>query len=133
VPALARRALAELTGTWLLVAVVVGSGIMATRLSPGDTGVELLENTLATVAGLAVLIVVFGPVSGAHLNPLVSAADWALGRRTGTGLRGRDLAVYGAVPGGRCDRRCGARQPHVRAAGRHRVAPRAVRAASVAR
>jgi glycerol uptake facilitator-like aquaporin len=93
-PALARRALAELTGTGLLVAVVVGSGIMAARLSPGDTGLELLENTLATVAGLAVLIVVFGQVSGAHLNPVISVADWALGRRAGTGLSAREVAVY---------------------------------------
>jgi arsenate reductase len=93
-PALARRALAELIGTGLLVAVVVGSGIMAARLSPGDIGLELLENTLATVAGLAVLIVVFGPVSGAHLNPVISVADWALGRRAGTGLSAPEVAVY---------------------------------------
>jgi arsenate reductase len=79
VPALARRLLAEFTGTGLLVAVVVGSGIMAVRLSPGQPGLELLENTLATVAGLAVIIVVLAPVSGAHLNPVVSAADWAVG------------------------------------------------------
>ena len=93
-PSLARRALAEFTGTGALVAVVVGSGIMAGRLSPGDTGLELLENTLATAAGLAVIIVVLGPVSGAHLNPLISAADWVLGRRGRTGLPARDLAVY---------------------------------------
>jgi glycerol uptake facilitator-like aquaporin len=94
IPALARRAVAEFTGTGLLVAVVVGSGIMAVRLSPGDTGLELLENTLATAAGLAVIILIFGPVSGAHLNPVVSAVDWALGRRAGTGLPARDLVVY---------------------------------------
>jgi glycerol uptake facilitator-like aquaporin len=93
-PALARRAAAEFAGTGLLVAVVAGSGIMAARLSPGDGGLELLENTLATVAGLAVLIVVLGPVSGAHFNPVVSVVDWALGRRAGTGLPGRDAAVY---------------------------------------
>jgi glycerol uptake facilitator-like aquaporin len=73
--------LAEFTGTGLLVAVVVGSGIMAARLSPGDVGLELLENSLATAAGLAVIIAVLAPVSGAHLNPVVSAVDWALGRR----------------------------------------------------
>ena len=83
-----RPALAEFTGTGLLVAVVVGSGIMAVRLSPGAAGVELLENSLATTAGLAVIIAVLAPVSGAHLNPLVSAADWALGRRSGAGCRG---------------------------------------------
>lgn len=93
-PALARRLLAEFTGTGLLVAVVIGSGIMAARLSPGQPGLELLENTLATVAGLAVLIVVLAPVSGAHLKPVVSAADWALGRRSGTGLPGREALGY---------------------------------------
>jgi glycerol uptake facilitator-like aquaporin len=97
VPPLARRALAELLGTGLLVAVVVGSGIMAVRLSPGNTGLELLENALATAAGLAVIITVLAPVSGAHLNPLVSAVDWALGRRSGTGLPGREAAVYAAA------------------------------------
>jgi arsenate reductase len=94
VSGLARRLLAEFTGTGLLVAVVVGSGIMAARLSPGQPGLELLENTLATVAGLAVLIVVLAPVSGAHFNPVVSAVDWALGRRSGTGLRGREVVAY---------------------------------------
>jgi arsenate reductase len=97
VPALARRLLAEFTGTGLLVAVVVGSGIMAARLSPGQPGLELLENTLATVAGLAVLIVVLAPVSGAHFNPVVSAAGWALGRRSGSGLPGRDACAYMAA------------------------------------
>jgi glycerol uptake facilitator-like aquaporin len=96
-PALARRALAEFTGTGLLVAVVVGSGIMAVRLSPGAAGLELLENSLATAAGLAVIIAVLAPVSGAHLNPVVSAADWALGRRSGAGLPGRDAVVYAAA------------------------------------
>jgi len=91
---LARRALAELLGTGLLVAVVVGSGIMAARLSPYDIGLELLENAAATAAGLTVLIMLFGPVSGAHFNPVVSLADWALGRRAGTGLAGRDLLAY---------------------------------------
>ena len=94
---LARRLLAEFTGTGLLVAVVVGSGIMAARLSPGQPGLELLENTLATVAGLAVLIVVLAPVSGAHLNPLVTAADWALARRSGSGVPGRDALAYMAA------------------------------------
>jgi arsenate reductase len=96
-PALARRALAEFTGTGLLVSVVVGSGIMAVRLSPGATGLELLENSAATAAGLAVIIAVLAPASGAHLNPVVSAVDWALGRRSRAGLPGRDAAVYVAA------------------------------------
>jgi glycerol uptake facilitator-like aquaporin len=70
---------------------------MAARLSPGDTGLELLENSLATAAGLAVIIAVLAPVSGAHLNQVVSTVDWALGRRSGAGLPGRDAAVYVAA------------------------------------
>jgi glycerol uptake facilitator-like aquaporin len=94
---LARRLLAEFLGTALLVAVVVGSGIAAEQLSPSDVGLQLLENSTATVLGLGVLILIFGPVSGAHFNPLVSAADWLLGRRLGTGLPGRDVLVYAAA------------------------------------
>jgi glycerol uptake facilitator-like aquaporin len=94
VSGLGRRLLAEFVGTGLLVAVVVGSGIMAVRLSPGQLGLELTENTLATVAGLAVLIVVLGPVSGAHFNPVISAVDWLLGRRSRAGLSGRDVLAY---------------------------------------
>lgn len=91
---LIRRALAELLGTGLLVAVVVGSGIMAQRLSPSDVGLQLLENSTATVFGLAALILVFGPLSGAHFNPVVTLADYALGRRTGTGVDPVSVAVY---------------------------------------
>lgn len=104
-PGLGRRLVAELVGTAMLVAVVVGSGIAAQQLSPGNVGLQLLENSTATVLGLTVLILMFGPVSGAHFNPVVSAADWLLGRRTGTGLSGRDLGAYtlaqvaGAVAG----------------------------------
>jgi glycerol uptake facilitator-like aquaporin len=94
---LARRLLAEFLGTALLVTVVVGSGIAAEQLSPSDVGLQLLENSTATVLGLGVLILIFGPVSGAHFNPLVSAADWLLGRRLGTGLPGRDVLVYAAA------------------------------------
>jgi arsenate reductase len=90
---LSRRLLAEFLGTGLLVTVVVGSGIAAQTLST-DTGLELLENALATAGGLAVLILIFGPISGAHFNPAVSLADWFLGRRSGTGLAIRDLAPY---------------------------------------
>ena len=70
---LPRKLLAELLGTMLLLAVVIGSGIMAQRLSGGNDAIALLANTLATVGGLFVLIEVFGPVSGAHFNPAVSA------------------------------------------------------------
>jgi glycerol uptake facilitator-like aquaporin len=86
---LARQALAELLGSAGLVAVVIGSGIAAQRLSPTDTGLELLENALVTGAGLAALIVAFGPVSGAHFNPAVTLADRAFG-----GLSNRQVAVY---------------------------------------
>ena len=104
-PPLSRRLLAEAVGTALLVTVVVGSGIAAQQLSPGQPGLQLLENSTATALGLAVLILLFGPVSGAHFNPVVSSVDWALGRRTGSGLPGADLLVYavgqavGAVAG----------------------------------
>jgi glycerol uptake facilitator-like aquaporin len=96
-PPLGRRLLAEFLGTGLLVAVVIGSGIAAQRLSPGDTGLQLLQNSLTTVLGLGVLILVFGPVSGAHFNPVVSAVDWLLGRRRGAGLSARDVGAYVAA------------------------------------
>ena len=88
-----RRALAELLGTGLLVTVVVGSGIAAQQLSPDDVGLQLLENAAATAVGLYVLILVFGPVSGAHFNPVVSLADALLGRRSG-GLPLVQVPVY---------------------------------------
>jgi arsenate reductase len=84
-----RRLLAELLGSAFLAATVIGSGIAAQRLSPGDTGLELLENAAATAAGLFAIILMFGPVSGAHFNPVVSFADAAFG-----GLRWRDAAAY---------------------------------------
>ena len=96
-PPLWRRAVAELFGTCLLVSIVVGSGIAAQQLSPGDTGLQLLQNSTATVLGLTVLILVFGPVSGAHFNPAVSLADWFLGRRSGSGLALPELGVYVAA------------------------------------
>jgi arsenate reductase len=76
---LARKATAEGVGAALLVAIVVGSGIAAERLSPGDVGLQLLENTGATAAGLVALILCLGSVSGAHLNPVVTLVDLALG------------------------------------------------------
>ena len=87
--ALGRRLLAELLGSALLAAVVIGSGIAAQRLSPADTGLQLLENAAATAAGLFAIILMFGPVSGGHFNPVVSFTDAALG-----GMRWRDAAAY---------------------------------------
>jgi glycerol uptake facilitator-like aquaporin len=86
---LSRRLAAEFLGSAFLAAVVIGSGIAAQRLSPGATGLELLENAAATAAGLYAIILMFGPVSGAHFNPVVSFADAALG-----GLSWRDAAAY---------------------------------------
>jgi glycerol uptake facilitator-like aquaporin len=79
--AVGRRLLAEFTGTGLLVAVVVGSGIAATRLT-ADGAVRLLVNSLVTALGLSVLILVFIQAGGAHFNPVVTAADWILSRRS---------------------------------------------------
>lgn len=99
-----RRLAAEFTGTGLLVAIVVGSGIAATRLT-SDGALRLLVNSLVTGVGLAVLIAVLIPVSGAHFNPVVTAADWILGRRTGhrygLGLAAAVMAcqVAGAIAG----------------------------------
>ncbi|WP_062316565.1 aquaporin [Demequina maris] len=90
----ARALLAELLGTALLVTVVVGSGIAAAELSPNDVGLQLLENAIATALGLTVLILMFGPVSGAHFNPVVSLADWFLGRRSGHGLSLGEVGAY---------------------------------------
>ncbi len=84
-----RRLLAEFLGSLLLAALVIGSGIAAETLSPGDTGLQLLENALATALGLFVLIVVFAHVSGAHFNPVVSLVDAGMGLRSW-----RDAAAY---------------------------------------
>ena len=92
-----RRLVAEFVGTALLVTVVVGSGIAAARLSPDNVGLQLLENSIATALGLAVLILPFGPVSGAHFNPVVSVVDWLLGRGGGRGLDGPQVAAYSVV------------------------------------
>jgi arsenate reductase len=88
-PLLARQALAEFLGSAGLVTVVIGSGIAAQRLSPGDTGLQLLENALVTGAGLVALILAFGPVSGGHFNPAVTLADRAFG-----GVTTRQVLVY---------------------------------------
>ena len=88
-PALPRRVLAEFCGTAFLVAVVVGSGIAAHRLSPNDVGLQLFENAAATAGGLVALILAFGAVSGAHFNPVVSLIDAFFG-----GLAPRDVLMY---------------------------------------
>ena len=88
-PNLRRRLVAEFLGSAFLAAIVIGSGIAAQRLSPGDTGLELLENAAATAVGLFAIILMFGPVSGAHFNPVVSFADATLG-----GISWRDAAAY---------------------------------------
>jgi glycerol uptake facilitator-like aquaporin len=84
-----RRLLAEWLGSALLAAVVIGSGIAAQRLSPGQTGLELFENAAATAAGLYFLILIFAPISGAHFNPVVSFVDAAFG-----GTRWRTALLY---------------------------------------
>lgn len=84
-----RKVGAELLGSALLAAVVVGSGIAAQRLSPGDTGLQLLENAGATAAGLFAIILMVGPVSGAHLNPVLSAVDALFG-----GISWREALAY---------------------------------------
>jgi glycerol uptake facilitator-like aquaporin len=84
-----RRLVAEFLGSGFLAAVVVGSGIAAQRLSPGDVGLELFENAAATGAGLFAIISMFGPISGAHLNPVVSFVDAGFG-----GLRWKHALAY---------------------------------------
>jgi arsenate reductase len=86
---LARRLFAELLGSALLAAVVIGSGIAAETLSPNDVGLRLFENAAATAAGLFTIILMFGPISGGHFNPVVSLADAAFG-----GLGWRDALAY---------------------------------------
>ena len=92
----ARRLAAEAVGTAMLLAAVVGSGIMGERLSGGNVAIALLANTLATGAALVALILTFGPISGAHFNPAVSLADASQG-----GLSWRDATMYAIAPGPR--------------------------------
>ncbi len=87
--ALWRRLVAESLGSALLAAVVIGSGIAAQRLSPSDVGLELFENAAVTAAGLFTIILMFGPISGGHFNPVVSFVDAAFG-----GLRWRHAVAY---------------------------------------
>ena len=95
---LVRRLTAEAFGTGILVVAVIGSGIAASRLSTGDVGLQLLENALATAAALVGLILMFGAVSGAHFNPVVTLLDRALGvdddrDRIGVVDEARDVVV----------------------------------------
>jgi glycerol uptake facilitator-like aquaporin len=86
---LMRRVVAEAVGTAMLLAAVVGSGIMGERLSGGNLAVALLANTIATGAALVALILTFGPISGAHFNPVVTLADASQG-----GIAWRDVPAY---------------------------------------
>lgn len=86
---LPRRLLAEFLGSALLAALVIGSGIAAAELSPGNTGLQLLENAAATAAGLFAIILMFGPISGGHFNPVVSLVDAVFG-----GISPRHAAAY---------------------------------------
>ncbi|MCY0961421.1 aquaporin [Streptomyces sp. H27-H5] len=90
---LPRRATVELIGTAGLLVVVIGSGIQAASLSR-DTGVALVANSLASAIGLGLIITLFGPLSGAHLNPVVTLTSWWARRTGGQGLDGRDALVY---------------------------------------
>jgi arsenate reductase len=94
---LSRRLLAELLGSAFLAALVIGSGIAARQLSPNDVGLELFENAAATAGGLYAIILMFGPVSGGHFNPVVSLVDASFG-----GLRWRDALAYAPAQVGGC-------------------------------
>jgi glycerol uptake facilitator-like aquaporin len=102
-PSLTRRTVAETLGTALLVATIIGSGVMGERLSGGNVAIALLANTIATGAGLVALILTFGPISGAHFNPVVTLADASQG-----GVAWRDVLPYligqigGAFAGAAC-------------------------------
>ena len=107
---LARRLFAEFLGSAFLTATVIGSGIAASQLSPGDVGLQLFENAAATAAGLFTFILMFGPVSGAHFNPVVSLVDASF-RRSALASRprlhsrsGRADASRGRSPPTRCSR-----------------------------
>ena len=88
-PGLSRRVLAEFIGTGFVLAAIVGSGIAPSRMSPGNAGLQLLINAGATSAALIAILLTVGPVSGAHLNPVITLVDRAFG-----GIAGRDAIAY---------------------------------------
>jgi len=96
-PPLRRRLLAEFLGSAFLAALVIGSGIAAQTLSPGDVGLQLFENAAATAAGLFAIILMFGPVSGGHFNPVVSLTDARF-----RGISWRDALAYAPAQIGGC-------------------------------
>jgi arsenate reductase len=96
-PPLPRRLLAELLGSAFLAALVIGSGIAAQQLSPNDVGLQLFENAAATAGGLFAIILIFGPVSGGHFNPVVSFVDAHFG-----GISWRDALAYLPAQAGGC-------------------------------
>ncbi|WP_353062487.1 aquaporin [Tunturibacter psychrotolerans] len=99
-PTLSRRIVAEFTGTLLLLAAVVGSGIMGEKLAAGNVALALLANTIATGAALVAIILAFGPISGAHLNPAVTLADaWQVGSRGARPGLTSSLRSQGHSPG----------------------------------
>ncbi|MFG2338085.1 aquaporin [Streptomyces yangpuensis] len=93
---LPRRAAAELIGTAGLLVVVIGSGLKAAQLS-ADTGVALIANSFVSAIGLGLIITLFGPLSGAHLNPVVTLTSWWSRRTGGEGVGGREVPVYVAA------------------------------------
>jgi glycerol uptake facilitator-like aquaporin len=131
-PDLPRRLLAEYLGAAFLAAVVIGSGITAARLSPGDVGLDLFENAAATAAGLFTIILMFGPVSGGHFNPVVSLVDASFG-----GLRWRDAFAYtpaqvaGAITGAITANAMFA-QPAITLSTKHRASPSHLLAETIA-
>ena len=99
-PALGRKLLAEGVGTAFLLMAVLGSGIAAQRLSPGDVGLQLFENAVATAFALMALIWAFGPISGAHFNPAVTLADVLLkGRPVSEGIAYIAAQIVGGIVG----------------------------------
>ena len=99
-PSLVQRLAAEAVGTSFLLMAVVGSGIAAQQLSPGDVGLQLFENAVATAFALMALIWAFGPISGAHFNPAVTLADVVLqGRPVREGIAYVGAQVAGAIAG----------------------------------
>src|SRR3974390_3193501 len=101
-----RRLVAELLGSAFLAAAVIGAGIAAQHLSPGNTGLQLFENAAATAAALFAIILMFGPVSGGHFNPVVSFADPPF-----NGISWRDAAAYLPVQAAGCVLGAGGAQP----------------------